>query len=110
MSALIQDRDVFAGVVTRPDNKQGAISDLLRVNAHYRKTPWPSPFHATTHTVDVADARDLSCVPDESVHLIVTSPPYWTLKDYPPHQAQRGAIVDYDRFLAELDKPWRECN
>ncbi len=97
-------------MVTRPDNKQGAISDLLRVNAHYRKNPWPSPFVATTHRLGVADARDLSCVPDEYVHLIVTSPPYWTLKEYPPSEAQLGAIEDYDRFLAELDKTWKECN
>ncbi len=97
-------------MVTRPDNKQGAISDLLRVNAHYRKNPWPSPFDATTHRLGVADARDLSCVPDEYVHLIVTSPPYWTLKEYPPSEAQLGAIEDYDRFLAELDKTWKECN
>jgi len=110
MSTSVQDRDVFAGVVTRPDNKQGAISDLLRVNAHYRSNPWPSPFDATTHRLDLADARDLSCVRDQSVHLIVTSPPYWTLKEYPPHQAQLGAIEDYERFLAELDKAWRECN
>jgi len=42
--------------------------------------------------------------------LIVTSPPYWTLKDYPANQDQLGAVQDYERFLAELDKVWAECS
>jgi len=41
--------------------------------------------------------------------LVVTSPPYWTLKRYEPNQAQLGAIADYERFLDELDKVWSEC-
>lgn len=110
MSTSTEDSDVFAGVVGQPDNKQGAISDLLRVNAHYRINSWPKPFHETTHRVHLADARDLSCVPDETVHLIVTSPPYWTLKEYPPNEGQLGAIDDYEQFLAELDKVLRECH
>jgi len=51
----------------------------------------------------------LSWIPDESVHLVVTSPPYWTLKEYPPHKEQMGAIEDYGLFLDELDKAWAEC-
>lgn len=55
------------------------------------------------------DARDLSFLPDDSVHLVVTSPPYWTLKRYNEHAAQMGHIADYELFLSELDKVWREC-
>jgi site-specific DNA-methyltransferase (adenine-specific) len=55
------------------------------------------------------DARDLSWLPDESLHLVVTSPPYWTLKEYAPHKSQLGAVEDYEEFLVELDKVWREC-
>ena len=40
---------------------------------------------------------------------MVTSPPYWTLKEYVPHQDQMGAIKDYEEFLCELDKVWAEC-
>jgi len=34
------------------------------------------------HTIFIADSRSMSEVPDESVHLVITSPPYWQLKDY----------------------------
>jgi len=57
----------------------------------------------------VGDSRDLSWIPDQSVHLVVTSPPYWTLKKYNDHPRQMGHIEDYESFLTELDKVWREC-
>ena len=53
--------------------------------------------------------RNLSGIPDESVHLVVTSPPYWTLKEYEHSQGQLGDIEDHEEFLAELDKVWAEC-
>ncbi len=43
-----------------------------------------------------------------SVHLVVTSPPYWTLKKYREHPGQMGHIREYDVFVAELSKVWRE--
>ncbi len=55
----------------------------------------------------VGDARDLSWLPDESIHLVVTSPPYWTLKRYNEHPDQLGHVADYERFLDELDRCWR---
>ena len=64
---------------------------------------------ATMHQVILGDARDLSAIGDAEVHLVVTSPPYWTLKPYPDHADQLGAIEDYSRFLEELDRVWREC-
>jgi len=91
------------------DNKQGAINQLLSLNDYYRQSPWPPPFDATTHHLHLGDGRDLSWLPDESVHLVVTSPPYWTLKKYEPHEGQLGEIADYEKFLDELDKVWREC-
>ena len=48
-------------------------------------------------------------LPPNSVHLVVTSPPYWTLKDYNPGDGQMGEIEDYEAFLAELDRVWRAC-
>jgi site-specific DNA-methyltransferase (adenine-specific) len=63
----------------------------------------------TIHTLHCGDARDLSWIPDESVHLVVTSPPYWTLKKYNDHPDQLGDIADYEAFLDELDKVWRHC-
>lgn len=55
------------------------------------------------------DARKLDWLADESVHLVVTSPPYWTLKEYNEHPEQLGAIADYDAFMIELDRVWRHC-
>lgn len=44
---------------------------------------------------------------NESVHLVVTSPPYWNLKRYNDNPGQLGHIEDYEAFLGELDKVWR---
>lgn len=91
------------------DNERGAIDKLLALNEYYRTHPWPEPFDRTTHRIRLGDARGLSWIADASVHLIVTSPPYWTLKKYEENQNQLGEIEDYNAFLDELDKVWREC-
>jgi site-specific DNA-methyltransferase (adenine-specific) len=91
------------------DNAAGAVDQMLRANAILRNVPWPSPFDETTHKICEGDARNLAFIREGSVHLVVTSPPYWTLKEYEPHPGQLGAVADYERFLAELDKVWREC-
>src|SRR6266487_474883 len=64
------------------DNTPEALAALLAANIRFRQEPWPAPFDTTTHKLHIGDARDLSWIPDESVHLVVTSPPYWTLKEY----------------------------
>lgn len=64
----------------------------------------------TEHLIAQGDARDLSFIDDESVHLIVTSPPYWTLKKYRDHEHQLGEIEGYENFLLELDKVWSHCH
>jgi DNA modification methylase len=61
------------------------------------------------HTLHCGDARDLSWIPDSSVHLVVTSPPYWNLKKYNEHPDQMGDISDYESFLDQLDKVWTHC-
>jgi site-specific DNA-methyltransferase (adenine-specific) len=58
----------------------------------------------TTHRLINCDARDLSFLEDESVHLVVTSPPYWNLKRYNEHPAQLGHVQDYEVFLQEMGK------
>jgi DNA modification methylase len=45
----------------------------------------------------------------ESIHLIVTSPPYWTLKEYNLEEGQMGYIKGYEEFLRELDRVWTAC-
>ena len=63
----------------------------------------------THHDLFRADSRNLSFIPDKSIHLVVTSPPYWTLKKYRDHEDQLGDIDDYDQFLKELDLVWENC-
>jgi DNA modification methylase len=63
----------------------------------------------TTHNLYLHDARDMSAVESESVHLVVTSPPYWTLKEYRRSKGQLGHISDYEEFLSEVDKVWGHC-
>src|SRR3984893_935639 len=92
------------------DNTREGLQALLAANAHYRKVPWPDPYDQTIHRLHLGDARDLSWIPDTSVHLVVTSPPYWTLKEYAAgNDDQMGHFQDYERFLAELDRVWGEC-
>jgi modification methylase len=61
----------------------------------------------TSHSLYLGDARDPIPVPPESVHLVVTSPPYWTLKRYRETEGQLGHIVGYDDFLDSLDLVWK---
>ena len=63
----------------------------------------------TTHILFHADARDMSFINDTSVHLVVTSPPYWNLKEYENGTNQLGIIDDYEEFVNELTKVWKEC-
>ena len=62
----------------------------------------------TVHDLRCQDARQVQLEP-ESIHLVVTSPPYWTLKQYNIHEHQLGEITDYERFLDELDIVWKRC-
>lgn len=61
----------------------------------------------TVHRLINGDSRDLSFLSDASVHLAVTSPPYWNLKRYNENPDQLGHIQDYEAFLFELEKVWR---
>lgn len=63
----------------------------------------------TRHTLYRADARKAEALAPESVHLVVTSPPYWTLKDYDDVDGQLGYVEDYEQFLTELDRVWKAC-
>ena len=63
----------------------------------------------THHLLFLRDSRRMEIIEDETVHLIVTSPPYWTLKEYPELPGQLGRIQDYEEFLDALDEVWRHC-
>ena len=72
------------------------------------------------NSVFIGDSRDMRELPDESVHLVVTSPPYFNIKNYAMdgyqsniHSAKKseqlGDIGQFDQFIFELLKVWREC-
>src|SRR5436190_1516015 len=63
----------------------------------------------TSHRLYQHDSRDLDFIESESVHLALTSPPYWTLKEYRPSDGQLGSVTDYEAFVRELDRVWSHC-
>lgn len=62
----------------------------------------------TTHIHINGDSRQMNLIPDESVHLIVTSPPYWQLKDYGTEN-QIGFHDNYENYINNLNLVWKEC-
>lgn len=63
----------------------------------------------TRHTLINGDSRNMSLMPDKSVHLIITSPPYWQLKDYGTDN-QIGFNESYEAYINNLNLVWSECN
>jgi modification methylase len=63
----------------------------------------------TNHHLVLGDARRMRLISPDSVHLVLTSPPYWTLKRYDDAIGQMGHIGAYDQFLEQLSEVWRSC-
>jgi site-specific DNA-methyltransferase (adenine-specific) len=63
----------------------------------------------TLHKIIIGDSRQMKEVPDESVHLIITSPPYWQLKDY-GNGKQIGYNDSYEEYINNLNLVWNECH
>jgi len=63
----------------------------------------------TTQYLIRGDAREMNRLAANSVHLVVTSPPYWTLKRYEDSDRQLGHFENYEVFVTELEKVWRRC-
>lgn len=55
------------------------------------------------------DSTDMKDIADESVNLIITSPPYWTLKDYDVEGQIGKGSSSYEYYISELNKVWSEC-
>src|SRR5215467_13345609 len=82
------------------DNEPGAPEALLKANRILRGRRWPAPYDRSRHEMILGDARKLGMIPDESVHLVVTSPPYFILKPNASDDGghQLGRIDDYECF------------
>lgn len=63
----------------------------------------------TNHKIVFGDSRKMSQIPDKSVQLIITSPPYWQLKDYGTED-QIGFNDSYEEYINNLNLVWKECN
>ena len=118
--ALTPERDGLAFVALEPPRPTRYIGVAvprfrIRVLVDEDGTPHEARIELdvalpTVHTIRQGDARDLSWIPDNSIHLIVTSPPYHDLKKYDGGGvAQLGDIADYREFLAQLLQVWEEC-
>lgn len=63
----------------------------------------------TKHKIIFGDSRSLNEIEDKSVQLIITSPPYWQLKDYGSDN-QIGFNDSYEEYINNLNLVWQECN
>ena len=96
--------EVQLGIVNR-NGREPSVASKLET---HRKVIALHPFK-TSHRIILGDARRMTAVRDESVHLIVTSPPYFDLVEYTDGDAQLGHIHDYGAFLDQLGKVWAEA-
>lgn len=62
----------------------------------------------TLHKIIIGDSRKMDEVSDESVQLVITSPPYWQLKDYGATN-QIGYNNNYEDYINNLNIVWNEC-
>lgn len=60
------------------------------------------------HDIIIGDSRQMDHLEDGSVQLVVTSPPYWQLKDYGTEN-QIGYHEDYETYINNLNLVWKEC-
>lgn len=63
---------------------------------------------STKHIIVNGDSRKMNHLGDQSVHLIITSPPYWQLKDYGSDD-QIGFNDSYESYINNLNLVWKEC-
>ena len=90
-------------------NPQTALPAIAKDNELTRKIEDAIRLVPTEHRLFLGDARDIAFLEPETVHLVLTSPPYWTLKKYRDCAGQLGSIMDYEQFLTDLDKVWKHC-
>ena len=62
----------------------------------------------TSYKIIIGDSRNMKEIPNNSVHLIITSPPYWQLKDYGV-KGQIGFNDSYEEYINNLNLVWKEC-
>jgi DNA modification methylase len=103
LSDPVSPRSADNGVPSKPHRSAAAVeATRIPESREYSGPP-------TEHVLHLGDARNLDWISDESVHLVVTSPPYFNLKQYNEYQGQLGNLTELEQFLDELDAVWRHC-
>ena len=102
-------REYAPACLTGLRETQKAIPSLAKDEAAVRDIEAVLPTLPTSHEMRRGDSRELGFLAPGSVHLVLTSPPYWTLKRYNDSEAQLGSVSDYDDFLGSLDRVWGHC-
>ena len=106
LAALVERH--LPDVALSDESLKSVIPSIARDVAESAKVAAAVQAVTSDHQVLQGDARDLSNLSDRSIHLVVTSPPYWTLKKYNDGQGQLGAVSDYEVFVSELAQVWKE--
>ena len=63
----------------------------------------------THHKIVIGDSTTMDDVEDSSVHLVVTSPPYWKLKDYGESHGIGQTVTTYDEYFTSICNVFKEC-
>jgi DNA modification methylase len=103
------DEEAILNAIAGSENLDDVIPRLARDRSAIRQIEELVLAQQTTHDLIYGDARTASALDPKSIHLALTSPPYWTLKRYNEHDQQLGHVADYDEFIAALDEVWSNC-
>ncbi len=95
--------------------RRETVEQPVEVKFRHKRLAWAdrNNLPRTHHRIFLGDAREMSELGHgPCVHLVVTSPPYWTLKKYPgsASDGQIGSIRNYEEFQKELARVWRRCH
>lgn len=102
-------RELFSCALTDAEAKRAIprvakdLAILARVESLLTSIP-------TKHRLVQGDARRFDDAACDSVGLVLTSPPYWTLKEYASSNGQLGDVTDYGEFVTELARVWKQCH
>lgn len=103
------DEQVLFDELAGDDNLDNVIPRLARDHKAMQRIEALVQSRHTSHELIQGDARTASALGPNSIQLVVTSPPYWTLKRYNENVEQLGHVADYDLFMEGLDEVWRNC-
>jgi len=82
---------------------------LIKIEESKKRSIFVKKFQVKTiHKIINGDSRQMNELKDRSVHLIITSPPYWQLKDYGTDN-QIGFNDSYENYINNLNLVWSEC-